>query len=66
MPPPYNRRYIMDWIATIGAIILGFLFPAELIEALKATDEKKVQDARGKACACFGFLVVFLVLLINA
>lgn len=56
----------MDWIATIGAIILGFLFPAELIEALKATDEKKVQDARGKACACFGFLVVFLVLLINA
>ena len=54
---------ILEWIVTIGAIILGFLFPAELIDAIRGTDEKKAQGARGKACACFGFLIIFLLLL---
>ena len=50
----------MDLLILLAAAILGFLFPAELIDALKSTDEKKARDARGKACICFGFLVILL------
>lgn len=53
-------------ICILVAIILGFLFPAYLIDALKLTDAEKAGEARGKACASFGFLVIFLILLINS
>jgi len=50
----------------IVAIILGFFFPAYFIDALKLEDAEKAREARGKACASFGFLVVFFILLINS
>lgn len=53
-------------ILIIIAILLGFLFPAWLIDAIRLTDPEKAQDARGKACAGFGFLVIFFLLLINS
>jgi len=48
------------------AILLGFLLPAWLIDAIRLTDAEKAQDARGKACAGFGYLVIFFILLINS
>ena len=53
-------------ICTIAAIILGFLFPAWLVDALKLTDEEKAREARGRACASFGFLVIFFIFLVNS
>ena len=53
-------------ICIIISIILGFLFPAYLIDALKLEDEEKARSARGKACTSFGFLVIFFILLINS
>ena len=38
----------MERIILLAAAILGFLFPAELIDALRATEEKKARDAREK------------------
>ena len=61
-----NFGMILSTAATIAAILVGFLFPAYLIDALKQTDGEKAQDARGKACASFGFLVIFFILLINS
>ena len=53
-------------ICILIAILLGFLFPAYLIDALKLTDDEKAREARGKACVSFGFLVVFFILLMNS
>ncbi len=53
-------------ICIVIAILLGFLFPAYLTDALKLTDEEMAREARGKACASFGFLVIFFILLINS
>lgn len=54
----------LKWIAVVGAIILAFLFPAELIDAIK--NEDKDRKYRGRACACFGFLIMFMILLIRS
>ena len=51
-------------IVIVVAVILAFLFPAYLIDAIRLQDEEKARDARGKACASFGFLVILLILLI--
>ena len=53
-------------ICIIIAMILGFLFPAYLIDALITEDAEKALNARGKACATFGFLVIFFIALINS
>ena len=53
-------------ICIVITILLGFLFPAYLIDAVKLTNEEKAREARGKACASFGFLVIFFILLINS
>ena len=55
----------LKWIAVVGAIILAFLFPAELIDAIRTADETKARDYRGRACACFGFLIIFLLLILG-
>lgn len=52
-------------IVVIIAIILAFLFPAYLIDAIRLADEEKARDARGKACASFGFLVILLMLILG-
>ena len=46
-------------------IILAFLFPAYLIDAIRLADEEKARGARGKACASFGFLVMLLMLILG-
>ena len=61
-----NFGLVLKGMCIAAAIILGFLFPAELIDAIRLTDEEEARDARGKACACFGFLVIFFILLINS
>ena len=61
-----NFGMIISTAATIAAILVGFLFPAYLIDAVRLTDEEKAQEARGKACASFGYLVIFFILLINS
>ena len=61
-----NFGMILVTVATIPAILVGFLFPAYLIDAVRLTDEEKARDARGKACASFGYLVIFFILLINS
>lgn len=61
-----NFGMILVTVATIAAILVGFLFPAYLIDAVRLTDEEKAKDARGKACASFGYLVIFFILLINS
>ena len=55
----------LRWTIVIIAIVLAFLFPAWLIDAIRETDEKKARDARGKACAGFGFLFLFLLLILS-
>ena len=60
-----NFGLVVKGICIITAIILGFL-PARLIDAIRLADEEEARDARGKACACFGFLVIFFILLINS
>jgi len=57
---------ILSTVATVAAIIVGFLFPAWFMDAVRLTDAEKAQDARGKACAGFGYLVIFFILLINS
>lgn len=52
-------------VVVIVAIILAFLFPAYLIDAIRLADEEKARDARGKACASFGFLVILLMLILS-
>ena len=61
-----NFGMILVTVATIAAILVGFLFPAYRIDAVRLTDEEKARDARGKACASFGYLVIFFILLINS
>lgn len=61
-----NFGMILVTVATMAAILVGFLFPAYLIDAVRLTDEEKAGDARGKACASFGYLVIFFILLINS
>ena len=55
----------LRWTIIIIAILLAFLFPAYLIDAIRETDEKRAQEARGKACASFGFLFIFLLLILS-
>lgn len=50
-------------IFTLIFIILVFLFPAYLIDAIRLQDEEKARDARGKACASFGCAVILLLIL---
>ena len=48
-------------VFVLGIAILAFLFPAYLIDSIRLTDEEKARDARGKACACFGFMMLLPV-----
>ena len=56
---------LLRGIVIVVAVILAFLFPAYLIDAIRLQDEGKARDARGKACASFGFLVILLILILG-
>ena len=50
-----NFGLVLKGMCTVTAIILGFLFPAELIDALKLTDEEKARDAGARPVPVLGF-----------
>ena len=56
-------RYIVD-IAKIIATILGFLFPAYLINAIRGNGEKTGKD-KVKACLAFGAIVLIIMLFLD-
>lgn len=52
---------MFEIILIIISFILAALFPAFLIDAIRAEDEKIADDKRTKACVTFGFLVTTIV-----
>lgn len=52
-------------LAIIIATILGVLFPAYLIDAIRCND-KKDNNSKEKACIIFGAIVFITLLLINS
>ena len=52
-------------IAVILLVVLGCLFPALLIDAIKATEEKDIAEKRYQVCACFGAILFLLVMILN-
>ena len=50
-------------LLTILLVVLGCMFPGCLIDAMKA-EEKDARDKRYKAGACFGGILLLLVLLL--
>lgn len=57
-------RLTVKGICILIAIILAFLFPAYLIDAIRLTDAEKAQEARGKACTSFGCMILLALWLI--
>lgn len=55
----------MEIAAIILLIILGCMFPGCLIDAVQATGEKDIMNKRYKAGACFGGILLLLVLILN-
>lgn len=50
----------------IVLVCLGCLFPALLIDAIKASpDDPEYPNLRYKVCACFGAILFFLVLILK-
>ena len=51
-------------IAIVVGTILGILFPAYLIDAIRCNDEK-AEKSKVKACLVFGAIVFIALVLIN-
>ena len=52
----------MDALLLLVLVVLGCLFPALLVDVLKMNPEdKKYRDKRYAMCACFGGIVLLLV-----
>ena len=56
----------MEIAVIIIAVVLACIFPACLIDARRSTDEDKAYDARNKACAMFGGIVLCILLVANS
>ena len=52
-------------IAIVVASILGVLFPAFLIDAIRGNDEK-AEKSKVKACVIFGAIVLIALMVINS
>lgn len=46
--------------------ILGFLFPKQLILAIRTPEEEKAKEYQTKAYVCFGLLMFFAALFLNS
>lgn len=55
----------MPFLMLLGIVILGCLFPAYLIDAIRAADEKTAHDKRNYACVTFGALVLLMTLFLT-
>lgn len=53
-------------IAIVIATVLGFIFPAVLIDAIRSDDEDKAHSSREKACVIFGVIVFIILLIANS
>lgn len=53
-------------IATVIATVLGFIFPAVLIDAIRSDDEDKAYSGRENACVIFGVIVFIMLLIANS
>ena len=53
-------------IATVIATVLGFIFPAVLIDAIRSDDEDKAYSGREKVYAIFGVIVFIILLIANS
>ena len=56
---------MLEIFLVIALVWLGCAFPGCLVDAIQATDEKKKQEARYSAGACFGAILLLLVLILN-
>lgn len=59
-----NFGLVLAGLCLVTVIILAFLFPAYLIDAIRLTDAEKAQEARGKACASFGCMILLILWLV--
>lgn len=55
---------MLEIFLIIALVWLGCLFPALLVDAMKA-EEAQAGNARYKAGACFGAILFLLVLILN-
>ncbi|MGN0791404.1 MAG: hypothetical protein ACI4NL_00980 [Christensenellales bacterium] len=53
-------------IAIVIATVLGFIFPAVLIDAIRSDDEDKAYSGRENACVIFGVIVFIILLIANS
>ena len=57
---------MMVCLAVIALVCLGCLFPALLVDTIKASPEDPdYSNMRYKVCACFGAILFLLVLILN-
>ena len=52
--------------AIIIMTVLAFIFPTQLITAIRCEDEDKAGRAKVSACVLFGFIVLLLGMLANS
>jgi len=53
-------------IAILMMTVLAFLFPARLINAIRAEDEEKAASAKFGACVLFALIVFLMGVLANS
>ena len=51
------------WVIVL--VVLGCMFPNLLIDAAKATEEEDMREKRYKVGACFGAILLLLVMILN-
>lgn len=51
--------------AVIIMTILGCIFPAKIIEAIRSDDEEKSERNKIAACVCFGGIVLMIGMFLN-
>lgn len=56
---------MMDFVIII-LTILGFIFPAFLINAIRSNNDEKLSKYKILSCFCFAIIVCFIAMLINS
>lgn len=61
----YLSMYLDD-IAILTASVLGIIFPACLINAIRNPDKEAAESSKTKACILFGAIIFLTLLVINS
>lgn len=56
----------MKDLVIILLTLLGFVFPASFISAIRSNDNKKVSKYKMTACICFAAIIFLMSALINS